>query len=63
MIVKAEKYKEATRAVELNDGYCPCLLERSDDTRCMCKEFSDAVMTLTDDEVIICRCGRFKAFK
>lgn len=24
-------------------GYCPCVLERSDDTKCMCKEFRDQI--------------------
>lgn len=24
-------------------GYCPCKLERSDDTKCMCKEFRDQI--------------------
>ena len=24
-------------------GYCPCLLERSDDTKCMCRDFRDKV--------------------
>ena len=25
-----------------NDGYCPCRLEKTPDTKCMCKEFRDA---------------------
>lgn len=24
-------------------GYCPCLVTRSDDTKCMCKDFRDKV--------------------
>ena len=24
-----------------NEGYCPCQLEKNDDTRCMCKLFRD----------------------
>lgn len=24
-------------------GYCPCVLEHSEDTRCMCKEFKDQI--------------------
>ena len=24
-------------------GYCPCLLERSEDTMCMCKKFKDQI--------------------
>ena len=31
--------------------YCPCSLDRSDDTVCMCKEFRDAPKGTT------CHCG------
>ncbi len=24
-------------------GYCPCVLERSEDTKCMCKEFKEQI--------------------
>ncbi|WP_297965048.1 ferredoxin-thioredoxin reductase catalytic domain-containing protein [uncultured Anaerovibrio sp.] len=24
-------------------GYCPCRLEKSEDTKCMCKEFRDQI--------------------
>ena len=24
-------------------GYCPCRLERSEDTKCMCREFRDQI--------------------
>ncbi|MBQ0011767.1 MAG: ferredoxin thioredoxin reductase catalytic beta chain [Clostridiales bacterium] len=24
-------------------GYCPCRLERTEDTRCMCKEFREQI--------------------
>ena len=24
-------------------GYCPCRLERSEDTKCMCKEFREQI--------------------
>lgn len=24
-----------------NGGYCPCALEKNDETKCMCKEFRD----------------------
>ena len=24
-------------------GYCPCKLERSEDTKCMCREFRDQI--------------------
>ena len=27
--------------LERTGGYCPCRLERTDDTKCMCKEFRE----------------------
>lgn len=24
-------------------GYCPCVLEKSEDTKCMCKEFREQI--------------------
>lgn len=48
-----KKYDEVTEAVKQNDGYCPCLIERSEDTKCMCKEFREQA---TEG---LCRCGRF----
>lgn len=26
-----------------NDGYCPCVLIKSEDTKCMCKEFKEQI--------------------
>jgi ferredoxin-thioredoxin reductase catalytic subunit len=34
-----EIVKEITEALKKNDGYCPCRLQKTDDTKCMCKEF------------------------
>lgn len=61
MIVRAEKYEEATKAVKENDGYCPCLIERSNQTKCICKEFRDNYSNLKLGESVVCRCGRFRA--
>lgn len=27
--------------IKENEGYCPCSIVRSDDTKCMCKEFKE----------------------
>ena len=39
--------KEVVQAVReglrLKDGYCPCRLENTPDTKCMCKEFRDQI--------------------
>ena len=39
---------ENTKLVEIlqnklkeNGGYCPCKLEKTEDTKCMCKEFKE----------------------
>ena len=40
--------------VEANNGYCPCLIEQNEDTRCMCKAFRE------QKEPGECHCGRFE---
>lgn len=52
-----EEYNEITEAVEVNEGYCPCLLEKNEDTKCMCKDFRDSQNT------DFCHCGRFYKVK
>ena len=27
--------------LDKNNGYCPCKLEKNNDTKCMCKEFKE----------------------
>lgn len=46
-------YEEMTEAVRDNNGYCPCAIEKTEDTRCPCREFREQT---TEGE---CRCGRF----
>lgn len=41
-----------------NDGYCPCRLQKTKDTKCMCKEFRDQVKQGISGE---CHCGLYKA--
>jgi ferredoxin-thioredoxin reductase catalytic subunit len=52
-----ETYEEVTRAVRDNDGYCPCVLIKNDDTKCMCKAFKEQDMQGE------CHCGRFVKIK
>ena len=41
---KDEELKaEIRKALEENDGYCPCRTERTPETKCMCKEFKDQI--------------------
>lgn len=39
--------------VQSNDGYCPCMVEKTPDTKCMCREFRE------QPEPGPCHCGRF----
>ena len=53
-----EEIVEAVKlALEQNDGYCPCQIEHTDDTKCMCKDFRDKI----DDEEFLgeCHCGLY----
>jgi len=36
-----------------NDGYCPCRLKKTEDTKCICKEF------LEQDSEGPCHCGLY----
>ena len=45
-------------SLKANGGYCPCALEKSRDTRCMCKEFRDQ---LERNESGYCHCGLYYA--
>ena len=47
---------EMRKAIKENGGHCPCMLERTDDTLCMCKEFRDM------DEGT-CHCGLYRKYK
>lgn len=39
--------------IKENDGYCPCRIEQTPDTKCMCKEFREQTNTGT------CHCGLY----
>ena len=36
-----EKVSKIRKALDKNDGYCPCQIIKSQDTKCMCKDFLD----------------------
>ena len=46
-------YQEITQAVKDNDGYCPCMINKTADTKCPCKEFRK------QDFEGECHCGRY----
>lgn len=48
-----EKYAEMTVAVHNNSGFCPCAIDKTDDTKCPCKEFRE------QEAEGLCTCGRY----
>lgn len=39
----AEVVHTVRQGLERTGGYCPCRLERTEDMRCMCREFRDQI--------------------
>lgn len=48
-----ELVKEIREKLKENGGYCPCRLSKTEDTKCMCKEFRE------QQEEGYCHCGLF----
>lgn len=44
--------QEIRQALKENDGYCPCRIHKTEDTKCMCKEFRE-------QDVGECHCGLY----
>lgn len=51
-----EYVQEVRTKLKDNDGFCPCRLEKTEDTKCMCKEFRDMIERGEDGE---CHCGLY----
>lgn len=45
-------YNEVSEAVKRNDGYCPCMIDKNEDTKCPCLEFRTQTCGY-------CRCERY----
>lgn len=45
--------KTIESAIAKNDGYCCCALEKTDDTKCMCRDFRE------QKQYGFCHCGRY----
>lgn len=43
----AEVVKRVKEGLKRKGGYCPCRLEKNEDTKCICKEFREQI---EDDE-------------
>lgn len=48
-----EFVKEMKRQLKNNNGYCPCKLDKTPDTKCMCKDFREQT------EAGYCCCGLY----
>lgn len=48
----ADYANEVKKQVKANGGYCPCRLEKTPDTKCMCKEFREL-------DSGMCHCGLY----
>ena len=57
MAVRLNENKEIVERIKeglkKKDGYCPCKLTKSDDTKCPCKEFREQEIEG------YCHCGRY----
>ena len=51
-----EEVLEILAAIKANDGYCPCQVEKTERTKCMCLNFLES-----SDEW--CHCGLYKKIK
>ena len=49
---------EILQTIVANEGYCPCQLVKTDDTRCMCKLFREET-----PEGEYCHCGLYFKIK
>lgn len=47
-----EYANEVRKKLKENGGYCPCRLEKTPDTKCMCKEFREQAEGM-------CHCGLY----
>lgn len=48
-----ELVNEIRKKLKENDGYCPCRIQKNEDTLCMCKEFVE------QKELGECHCGLY----
>lgn len=49
-----EHVEKMRAALKKNEGFCPCLFEKSEDTKCRCKEFREQVENKIPGA---CHCG------
>lgn len=44
--------------LKANNGYCPCVITKTPESKCMCKEFKDMI---ANGETGACHCGLYIA--
>lgn len=49
--------KNIEKKLKENDGYCPCSIVKTEDTKCMCKNFRE------QQEESQCHCGLYEKFE
>ena len=49
-----DQVKEFEQRLKDNDGYCPCSIFKTKDTKCMCKQFRDQIKAKQPGS---CHCG------
>lgn len=54
-----QKAAEIQQAVKDNDGYCPCRLQHTPETKCMCQEFREQIAHGIPGN---CHCGLYTAY-
>lgn len=47
-----DEVQEFRASVKANEGYCPCRLTKTPETKCMCKEFRE-------QDFGLCHCGLY----
>ena len=52
-----EQVEAVRTAIKENDGYCPCAILKTDDTKCMCKDFRDQIAQGIPGK---CHCGLYE---
>lgn len=50
--------KEIKESLKNNNNFCPCRIDKTQDTKCMCKEFRDQIKQGISGE---CCCGLYIA--
>ena len=48
-----EEFEMVSEAIKANDNYCCCAIEKTDDTKCMCKDFRESEVSG------FCHCRRY----